>query len=59
MVAGLLDAFLDVEEKFKITSEPGSDGPTTEQEAVDMMRKVWCSKGGAAHTVVRAVQLIL
>eukprot|EP00200_Dunaliella_tertiolecta_P012627 CAMPEP_0202373002 /NCGR_PEP_ID=MMETSP1127-20130417/4091_1 /ASSEMBLY_ACC=CAM_ASM_000462 /TAXON_ID=3047 /ORGANISM="Dunaliella tertiolecta, Strain CCMP1320" /LENGTH=2753 /DNA_ID=CAMNT_0048969731 /DNA_START=204 /DNA_END=8465 /DNA_ORIENTATION=+ len=39
VVAGLLDAFLDVEEKFKLTAESGSDKPTTEQEAVDAMRK--------------------
>jgi hypothetical protein len=40
VVSGLLDAFLDVEEEFKLTAEPGSDNPTTEQEAVDVMRKV-------------------
>lgn len=37
VVAGFLDAFLDVEEGFKLTSV---DCPTTEQEAVDAMRKV-------------------
>jgi len=42
VVSGLLDAFLDVEERFKLTAEPGSDRPTTEQEAVDAMRKVRC-----------------
>ncbi len=37
VVQDLLQRFLEVEEKFRLG---GSDGPGTEQEAIDTMRKV-------------------
>lgn len=37
IVTELLESFLSVEEAFRLG---GPDGPTTEQEAVDTMRKV-------------------